>query len=108
MPPFPSFAALLAHLRQAETVPRPEDETWSALIQRITVPGRIHEIDQETYWWFLECLPPRYLSGGVFAFAEGAEPIRLFARDGQRYLVRQLTWEETQAFCGLAGIPLPC
>ena len=58
--------------------------------------------------WFLECLPPRWQSGGVFAFAEGAEPIRLFARDGQRYLVRQLTWEETQSFCALAGIPLPC
>jgi len=34
-------------------------------------------------------------------------PFPSFARDGKRYIVRQLTWEETQTFCVLARIPLP-
>jgi hypothetical protein len=98
---------LLSQLQQAETVPRPDNEEWKALIERISVPGKIAEIDEETWWYFLEVLPPKFQRGNLFAFAEGAEPLRLFWRNGERHFCRQLTWDETQQFCSLARIPLP-
>lgn len=103
-----TLGEFVAFLRQAEIVPRPEGEEWGAMIARIHVPGKIAEIDQETYDWFLECLPPKYMNCGLFAFAEGAEEIKLFwSRKGQ-YFVRPLTWDETEEFCRLTGIPFPC
>ena len=42
------------------------------------------------------------MNGSLFAFAEGAESLKLFwARDGKHF-VRPLTWDETQEFCRLA------
>ena len=73
-----SLAEFVAFLRQAETVPRPEGEDWKAMIARIHVTGTIAEIDEETYWYFLEVLPPKYMNGGLFAFAEGAESLKIF------------------------------
>ena len=107
MDPITDLRELLAKLHQAEIVPRPENEEWAALIPRITVPGRIAAIDEETYWYFLEVLPPKYQRGSLFAFAEGAEPLRLFWQKGEQYFCRQLTWDETQTFCRLARISLP-
>ena len=98
---------LVAQLQTAEIVPRPDNEEWKALIDRISVPASTAEIDAETYWYFLEVLPPKYQRGNLFAFAEGAEALRLFWRNGERCFCRQLTWDETQAFCRLAQIPLP-
>ncbi len=77
------------------------------MIERISVPARVCEIDEETYDWFLECLPPRWMSASAFAFAEGAEALRLFWKQNGCFFVRQLTWDETQTFCRLAQIPLP-
>lgn len=97
----------VAKLQQADTVPRPDNEEWAALIPRISVSGRVAEIDEETYWYFLEVLPPKDQRGNFFAFAEGAEALQLFWRNGDRYFCRQLTWDETQDYCRLARIPLP-
>ena len=80
-------------------------DTPDRLIERISVPGRTVEIDADTYWWYLEVLPPRVIEGDAFCFAEGMEPLRLFWRRGSRYLCRQLDWEETFNLCDLAGIP---
>lgn len=102
-----SLAEFVAFLRQAEIVPRPEGEEWSAMIPRISVTGTIAAIDQETYWYFLEVLPPKYQNGGLFAFAEGAEELKLFWSREEKYYVRPLTWDETQEFCRLARIPIP-
>lgn len=107
MPLMTSLKALLARLMLAEIVPRPASEPWHALIARISVPGRITEIDQETYTYFLEVLPPKYQGGGLFAFAEGAEPFRLFWVSGTRCFCRALTWDETQEFCRTALVPFP-
>jgi hypothetical protein len=104
--PVETLTASIADLRSPEVIPRPDDEQWAAMIERIHVPGRVCEIDEETYDWFLECLPPKWMGAG-FAFAEGAEPLKLFWKNAGRYFVRQLTWDETQAFCRLARIPLP-
>jgi hypothetical protein len=97
----------LARLSDAEHVPRLESEAWTAMIERISVPGRIADIDEEVFFYFLEVLPPKFQGAGHFAFAEAAEPLRLFwVRRGEHFC-RQLTWEETKTFCELADIPLP-
>ena len=103
-----SLAEFVAFLRQAEIVHRPDGEEWKAMIARISVTGTIAEIDAETYWYFLEVLPPKYMNGGLFAFAEGAESLRVFWRNGDAYFCRPLTWDETQEFCRLACISAPC
>lgn len=69
-------------------------------------PGLICEVSEETYFDFLELLPPRWMYGGVFAFAEGAGPFRLFWRRKGRFFVRELTTEETRRFCQLSGTSL--
>ncbi|MBI1826052.1 MAG: hypothetical protein HY287_02470 [Planctomycetes bacterium] len=70
-------------------------------------PGRVKEIDEETYWWFLEVLPPHYFDGWDFCFAEGFMPYLFFFVRRGRYYVRQLTNDETHRFCQLGNIPLP-
>lgn len=102
-----TLAEFVAQLQQADVIPRPEGEDWPALIARISMPGQIAAIDEETFWYFLEVLPSKYQRGGLFAFAEGAEALRLFWRKGDRYFCRQLTWDETMDFCRLAYISLP-
>jgi hypothetical protein len=97
----------VAQLALADIVPRPDNEDWGALINRISVPGTIAEVQEETYYYFLEVLPPQYQSGNLFAFAEGTEELRIFWRRQGRFFCRQLTFAETQEFCRLAGIPLP-
>ena len=103
-----STATLLAYLGELtadEPKPRPEDEPWSETIERITTASGSAEIDAETYFWFLEVLPPRFMLGSYFCFAEGIEPFRLFWRCHGRYFVRVLDWRQTKNLCRLAGIP---
>jgi hypothetical protein len=107
MPAFSSLKEFVAYLASVEHVPRPDGEEWSALIARISVPGRVAVIDEETFWYFLDVLPPKCQRGNLFAFAEGAEELRLFWRSGEEYLCRQLTWDETKEFCRLAGTSFP-
>jgi hypothetical protein len=83
----------------------PDDETWPELLERITVPGRINEITEETYWYFLEVLPPKLFNGNQYCFAEGDEPLRLFWRQQGRCFCRQLTRDETHRVCDLSGLP---
>ena len=105
--PHRSLAEFVAFLRQAEIVPRPDGEEWSAMIARISVAGTIAAIDEETFFYFLEVLPPKFQHGSLFAFAEGAESLRVFWRKGDTHFCRALTWDETQEFCRLAHIPVP-
>ncbi|MBI3468319.1 MAG: hypothetical protein HY000_35395 [Planctomycetes bacterium] len=83
----------------------PEDEEWPAVITRLHVEGRIAEITEETWYYFLEVLPPKLLRGSLFAFAEGQEPLKLFWRKAGRYYGRQLTWDETCKLCKATGLP---
>jgi hypothetical protein len=82
----------------------PETETWDEVIGRVRVANAIHEINEETYWYFLEVLPPKWFNGNLFAFAEGQEPIRLHWRNRKRYFCRQLTQEQTDRFCETVGL----
>lgn len=96
----------IAGLKHGPVEPRPPDEEWTQMIERTTLPGRIAEIDEETYDYFLDVLPPRWMGRGGFAFGEGADSLRLFWRCGGRYFCRELSEEENILFCRLAGIGL--
>ena len=102
-----AYQAFLTQLQQAEVVPRPDNEAWKSLIDRISVAGRIAAIDEETYFYFLEVLPPKFMKGGLCAFAEGAEEIQLLWRNGGQFFCRRLTWDETKAFCHFARMSFP-
>ena len=70
-------------------------------------PGAVWEVDEETYFYYLEVLPPQFMDARCYCFAEGAESYLLFWRRDDRYFARQLTMAETEAISKLAGIPLP-
>ena len=107
MNPVTTLSEFVAQMHQAEIVPRPDDEDWPALITRIGIPGQIAAIDEEAFWYFLEVLPPKYQRGSFFAFAEGAEALRIFWQKADAYFCRQLTDDETAEFCRLARISRP-
>ena len=96
------YCELTSGIENAEL---PENEQWYDLINRISVPGRINEITEDTYWYFLEVLPPKLFNGNQFCFAEGDEPLRLFWCSLGRYFCRQLTREETYRVCEATGLP---
>ena len=102
-----TLGEFLVRIQQVKTIPCPASEEWADLINRISIPGRIAEVTQETYWYFLEVLPPKHMRCSMFAFAEGAEAIRLFWRKDRKHFCLQLTDEEPQTFCRLAKIPIP-
>lgn len=71
MNPPTTLAEAVARLQGADVVPRFEGEEWPALITRISIPGQIAAIDEETFWYFLEVLPPKYQRSNLFAFLCG-------------------------------------
>ncbi len=68
--------------------------------------GKIAQIDEKTFWYFLELLPPRWIDGDWFAFGVGSGPFRLFWQVKDTYFVRELTDAETRTFCELSGTSL--
>jgi hypothetical protein len=104
-----ALAAFIARLKIGEILPRPDNETWKDTIGRISTEGVIAEITRDDYLYFLEVLPPFWMEGRDFCFAEGREAFRLFwpVAGTNRLFARQLTWDETVKFCELADIPLP-
>jgi hypothetical protein len=83
---------------------QPEEERWPDMIGRLQVEGRIAEVSEEVWFYFLEVLPPKLLRGSWFCFAEGQEPLKLFWRKQGRFFGRQLTWEETNRLCNATGL----
>lgn len=67
---------------------------------------KVYEINEKTYWHYLEILPPRWIHGKWFAFGEGAGPFRLFWQIRDAYFLRELTDDETRTFCELSGVAL--
>lgn len=102
-----TLSAYLSTLFGGEVIPPPPVENWPLMIDCIRVPGRVNVISEDVYDHFLGCLPPHWMGDGIFAFAEGAEPLSLFWHQSGEYYVRQLTWEETREFCRLANISRP-
>ncbi len=64
------------------------------------------EIDESTYYEYLEILPPRYMNGDLFAFGEGAGNFVLFWMQARRYFVHQLSIDDTETFCRMSGVLL--
>ncbi len=77
-------------------------------MKRISTPGVVHSIDEATYDYFLEVLPPRWMEVEGFAFGEGADLLTLYwvVPGGKEFSCRQLTELENEQFCQLAGIGL--
>lgn len=96
----------LAQLRLGEPVPIAPWEGHEELLPRVAhaEPGKILEIDEETYFYFLEVLPPRFQRRGEFCFAEGSGPFHLFWKASGKFFARALSEEETDAFCRLARL----
>lgn len=102
-----TFQEFVNRLKAGRVVPRPPDEPWKQMIERTGQLGRVCEVDEDTYDYFLDVLPPRWMgSGSIFAFGEGADPLRLFWQSGKERFCRQLSAEENATFCRLAGIGL--
>lgn len=88
-----------------------QDPIVADLSEPEDVGGRIREIEQHVYFWYLNDLPPRWLWRRCFCTSEGVRPFRLFwANESgcfvrrRRYFVRRLTWEQTYRICELARL----
>ncbi|MEM9356057.1 MAG: hypothetical protein AAGB04_07585 [Pseudomonadota bacterium] len=95
-----SLSSLMRELKTADvTTALPDNETWEAMIDRIKTPQAIHQISEQTYWYFLEVLPPKWMDRQHYAFAEGEEPLQLFweSKRGD-FRTRLLSWEQTRWF----------
>ena len=64
------------------------------------------EIDEGTYFRFLDLLPPRYVRGDLFAFGEGSGQFTLFWSQAGRYFAHQLSIDDTETFCRLTHVAL--
>ena len=64
------------------------------------------EVDQRTYYRYLDMLPPRFMNGGLFAFGEGAGNFVLFWKESKKYFAHQLSLADTETFCSLSRVPL--
>jgi len=91
--------AFIETLVTSDPVPVTDDPPWFE-------PGQVCQIDEKTYWHFLELLPPRWMDGNWFAFGEGSGQFRLFWQTQDGYFARELTDGETQTFCELSGVSL--
>ena len=59
-------------------------------------------VDEAVYMHHLEVLPPRYMSGLLFAYGEGAGNFTLFWQEGERYFAHALSMDDTELFCTLS------
>ena len=90
----------MVELTQGDAVPLDSDDSppWFEA-------GVVCEISVETYFDFLELLPPRWMLGSVFMFGEGTGPFRLFWRRSACCFARELTADETRQFCDRMRLP---
>jgi len=72
---------------------------WKNFIEAMH-SGRVVEITEENYWYWLEVLPPVFMRREImlgdgswkyadFGFAEGAEPITIFWRKDGRFFCQR-------------------
>src|SRR5882672_11336747 len=99
----------LAKLKSGDVMAgTPGDVDWTRHVYEISVPRQIMSLNEDDWTYWLEFLPPRWMSGSHFCFAEGEESFRFFwaTKEGQ-FFARQLDVEETLEFCALSGTPAP-
>jgi len=83
---------------------QPEHEEWKDTIERIHRTDQVHTVTEETYYYFLEVLPPQWMSGPFFAFAEGQEELTIYFERNGEYFGRRLTHEQSMRFCETSGL----
>jgi hypothetical protein len=103
-PAFRNLPEYISALRHGEAVQLQGGESWEKMLERVSVPGQNAQVAEEMYWHFLEVLPPHWMQGSQFCYAEGIEPYRLFWRDEKSYFGRQLGWDETRTFDALVRL----
>jgi hypothetical protein len=110
--PFESLQKYFEHLknpfclRTNHALPLPETpEQWADIVARISEPGRIAEVTEDTYDHFLDALPPKWMAGSSFCFAEGEVSPCLFWKDRERYFARKLGDDEWKTFIEIAMRP---
>ncbi len=97
--PLSTLAELIKTLTAGEPVPISDDAPfWE--------PGTISELDEETYYYWMEMLPPRWMRGSYFCFGEGAGTFRLFWKRGGKFYGRELSQEQTDQFATVANVRL--
>ena len=64
------------------------DQDWKEFLDA-KESGDIVEIDSSMYWHFLEVLPPVFMDGSVFGFAEGYEHVTKFWKCGDEYFCQK-------------------
>jgi hypothetical protein len=102
----PGLEHLYANLMSTAQISRqPRYEDWDGFVERISVTGRINEISEDAYLYFLDVAPPRLFGVNRYCFAEGDEPLRLFWSTEGRYFCRQLTRQESNRLCDASGLP---
>lgn len=102
--PRAALTALLHTLTDGNVLAQPDDEPWADTIARLH-SGRIVEVTEETWDYFLDVLPPKLQRGSWFAFAEGQEELTIFWQRQGRFFARRLSWEQTFQLCDAAGRP---
>lgn len=95
---------LMREIQGGDWVLRPHDETEDQERERIKQPGSVHQITEQTYFYFLELMPSRWMVQSYFAFGEGHNPLRIFWRRGDQHYCRQLNDEQTVRFRALTGV----
>lgn len=73
-----SLTAFIQYPKVGDALPLPDREGWSDMIRRTSAPGATCQVAEETYDYFLDVLPPRWMSREGFAFGEGADYLRHF------------------------------
>ena len=92
------------------------------LKQRLTTDGVLHkedpnsppwweegvtvEVNEDSYFEYLDMLAPRYISGSLFAFGEGSGNFTLFWEEGDKHYAHHLSPVDTERFCKLTGVSL--
>jgi len=99
-----SFRSLLSELMSGETIETHHSDLSHDEFTTCMQQGRIVPISEETWWEFLEILPPRWMNANAFVFAEGGNSFRLYWKQGNEHFVRQLSEDETDLFCKLSGV----
>ena len=96
------LSQFISQLTKKESVPFVSDMDRDNVCE--FPPGWVVPITEEIYFWFLDLLPPRWMSGADFVFAEGGNTLRLFWQERGGYYGLEMTEEESDTFAKLPGL----
>lgn len=83
-----------------------QSPAWSELLAALDT-GDPCWVSPSVYDYFLEVLPPRWMSGSTYVFTEGVDAPTLFQHREDRYLAQRMSWKEIREHLGLPSDTLP-